>query len=110
MLEKILPTEFVVGHYNFFFFCTENWLYSDQLKDIWRIKGIVDEPETYEPSYVELSDEEQEPIKQTLSSHSDSEKEDENDDDDDDESCDSDNSEVCGTIASNKFSALEVSD
>lgn len=83
---------------------------SAQLKDVWKIKGIVDEPETYEPSYVELSDEEQEPVKQTFSSHSDSEKEDESDDDDEAESCNSDNSEVCGAISSNKFSALDMSD
>lgn len=84
----------------------ENWSSSIQLKDVWKIKGIVDEPDLFEHNYVELSDdEEQEPVNQKLSSNSDSsEKE------DDDESCDSENSEVCGTIASNKFAALDVSD
>lgn len=66
----------------------------------------MDEPDTYELNCVELSDDDQEPTKQ-ISSYSDtSEKE----DDDDDESYDSDSSEVCGGIASNKFAALDVSD
>lgn len=87
-------------------FFSENWSSSTQLKDVWKIKGIVDEPDLFEHSYVELSDDdEQEPVNQKLSSNSDSsEKEDDND------SCDSENSEVCGAIASNKFAALDVSD
>lgn len=89
----------------FFFFCyLENLISSAQLKDIWKVKGIMDESNTYEHNYVELSDnEEEEPTKAVLSSYSDnSEKEDE-------ELGDSDDSEVCGA-ASNKFSVLDVSD
>lgn len=89
----------------------DNWLSSAQLKDIWKIKGIVNEPNIiYEPDSVELSDDDQELTKQILSSHSDSnEKE-----DDEDESYDSDNTdsseEVCGAITSNKFAALDISE
>lgn len=79
---------------------------SKQLKDIWKIKGIVDEPKVYEHCHVELSDDEQEETKQPLSSHSDTSEK----DDDADQSCDSDDSEICGAIASNKFAALDVSD
>jgi len=84
----------------------KNWSSSTQLKNIWKIKGIVDEPDTYEHSYVELSDEEQEPTKQMSSSHSESS---EKEDDNEDESCDSDSSEVCGVISSNKFASLDMS-
>lgn len=89
----------------------ENWLSSIQLKDVWKIKGIVDEPDTCElNNYVELSDDDQEPTKPTSSYGDISEKEDGDDDDDNDESCNSDSSEVCGGITSNKFAALDVSD
>lgn len=80
---------------------------SPQLKDIWKIKGIANEPSSYEHSFVELSDDDHEPAKQTATSHGDSSG---NEDDDEDGSCSSDSSEVCGTIASNKFAALDVSD
>ncbi|VVC35559.1 GTP binding domain,P-loop containing nucleoside triphosphate hydrolase [Cinara cedri] len=84
----------------------KNWSSSVLLKDIWKVKGIVDEPETYEHNYVELSsDDEPEQIKQISSYSSSSEKE-----DSDDQSSDSDNAEVCGAIVSNKFSALDVSE
>lgn len=80
---------------------------SVQLKDIWKIKGIVYEADLNEYSNVQLSDEEQVPTNQILFSHSEiSDKE----DSDNDDSCESDNSEVCGSLASNKFSVLEVSD
>lgn len=78
---------------------------STQLKDIWKIKGIIDESKTYEHWHVELSDNE-EPKKQTSSSHSNTS----DLDDDEDGSCNSSDSEVCGTIASNKFAMLDVSD
>lgn len=79
---------------------------SAELKNVWKIKGIVDELDTFEHSCIELSDDEQ---KSTLSAPSDtSEIEDEGSDEN--ESCDSDSSEVCGAIASNKFSALDISD
>lgn len=81
---------------------------STQLKDIWKIKGIVNEPDViYEPDSVELSDDDQEPTKQILSSRSNTNEK------DDDEFCDSDStdsSEVCGAIASNKFAALDISE
>lgn len=80
----------------------EYWSSSAQLKEVWRIKGIVNESVMYEHDSVELSDDEQEPKQSTSSTHSENE--------DDDESCDSDNSEVCGAISSNKFSALDISD
>lgn len=84
---------------------SESWSSSTQLKDVWKIKGILDEPDLFEHSYVELSDDDgQEPVNQKLSSNSDSSEEDDN------ESCDSENSEVCGAIVSNKFAALDVSD
>lgn len=68
----------------------------------------MEEPDSYEHGHVELSDDEQEPVKQKLSSSSDnSENEDSNDDD---ESSDSDSSEVCGAFASNKFAVLDMSD
>jgi hypothetical protein len=78
---------------------------STQLKDILKIKGIKEEPNTYEHNYVEPSDDEEEPIKEVLSSHSDTSEKDDNE-----ELCVSDDSEVCGAIASNKFSILNVSD
>lgn len=86
----------------------ENWLSSPLLKDIWKIKGIMDESDSYEHYNVELSDDEQKLIKQTLSHRKTSEIKD--DDYDEDESCDSDSSEVCGALSSNKFAALDVSD
>ncbi|KAL4131071.1 hypothetical protein QTP88_008422 [Uroleucon formosanum] len=82
------------------------WLSSAELKNIWKIKGIVDELDTFEHSCIELSDDEQKP---TLSAPSET-SEIEDDGSDEGESCDSDSSEVCGTIASNKFSALDMSD
>lgn len=91
--------------FNFWFL--ENWSSSPLLKDVWKIKGIVDESDTYEHNYVELaSDDEHEQIKQTPYSHSGCS----GIKDNEDESSDSDNSEVCGGIASNKFAALDVSD
>lgn len=67
----------------------------------------MNETDFYEHSYVELSDDERVPTRRTVFSHSDnSEQEDDNNGD----SCDSESSEVCGAIASNKFAALEVSD
>lgn len=86
----------------------ENWSSSALLKDIWKIKGIMDESDSYEHYSVELSDDEQESSKNTLSHDKTSENED--DDEDEDESCESDSSEVCGTLSSNKFAALDVSD
>lgn len=81
---------------------------SAQLKDIWKIKGIVYEDDLInEHSNVELSDEELESTKQILSSYGNNNGK---EDDDSDDSCESDNSEVCGNIANNKFSVLEVSD
>lgn len=99
---------FIIYFFFFFLWCLGDWLPA-QLKEIWKIKGIVDEPDTYEHDYVELSDDEQGTTKPTSSCHSNT-SENTNDDEDEDESCDSDTSEVCGTIASNKFSALEMSD
>jgi len=81
-------------------------LSSAELKNVWKIKGIVDEPDTFDHSCIELSDDEQKP---TLSAHSNT-SEIENEVTDENESCDSDSSEVCGAIASNKFSALDISD
>lgn len=94
----------------YFFVFLDNWLSSAQLKDIWKIKGIVNEPNTiYEPDSVELSGDDQEPTKQ-ISSHSNSNE----NEDDEDESCDGDNTdsseEVCGAITSNKFAALDISE
>lgn len=66
----------------------------------------MDELDTFEHSCIELSDDEQKP---TLSAPSET-SEIEDDGSDEGESCDSDSSEVCGTIASNKFSALDMSD
>uniref|UniRef100_A0A2S2Q9F2 Guanine nucleotide-binding protein-like 1 n=1 Tax=Sipha flava TaxID=143950 RepID=A0A2S2Q9F2_9HEMI len=85
--------------------CKKNFMSSTQLKDILKIKGIKEEPNTYEHNYVEPSDDEEEPIKEVLSSHSDTSEKDDNE-----ELCVSDDSEVCGAIASNKFSILNVSD
>lgn len=79
---------------------------SAELKNIWKIKGIVDELDTFEHSCIELSDDEQKP---SLSGPNDT-SEIEDDGSDEDESCDSDSSEVCGAIASNKFAALDMSD
>lgn len=63
----------------------------------------MDELDTYEHNCIELSDDEQKPTAQTDTS------ENEDDGSNEDESCDSDSSEVCGTIASNKFSVLDMS-
>lgn len=91
--------------FNFWFL--ENWLSSPLLKDVWKIKGIVDEPDIYEHNYIEFaSDNEQEQIKHTVYSHSGCSGKKDNEA----QSSDSDSSEVCGGIASNKFAALDISD
>jgi len=81
----------------------EYWSSSAELKNIWKVKGIVDELDTYEHNFVELSDDEQKPTAQTDTNEI------EDDESDEDESCDSDSSEVCGAISSNKFAALDMS-
>lgn len=76
---------------------------SAELKNIWKVKGIVDELDTYEHNYIELSDDdEQKPTAQTDTNENE-------DGSNENESCDSDSSEVCGAIASNKFSVLDMS-
>ena len=90
--------------YLLFLYYLDYWSSAAGLKDVWKVKGIVDEMDTFENSCVELSDDEQNP---TQTAHSDT-SEIEEDSSDEDESCDSNNSEVCGTIASNKFAALGV--
>lgn len=92
--------------YSLFLYFLECWSSSAELKNIWKIKGIVDELDTYEHSCIELSDDEQKP---TLTAPGDT-SEIEDDSSNEDESCDSDSSEICGAIASNKFAALDVSD
>jgi len=83
----------------------ENWSSSAQLKDVWKIKGIMDEPDTCEFLHIyELFGDNLEPTKQ-ICSYSDT-----GENDDNDKSCDSDSSDVCGGVASNKFAALDISD
>lgn len=86
-----------------FLYSLEYWLSSAELKNIWKVKGIVDELDTYEHNYIELSDDdEQKPTAQTDTNENE-------DGSNENESCDSDSSEVCGAIASNKFSVLDMS-